>query len=58
MTFKTIIYCLQLIIYSNESWDSQRNKTFIYDLGGMQTLTFNYIPSILVPLLAKWQNLL
>lgn len=54
----TIIYGLQLIIYCHESWDSQRNKTFICNLGGMQTLTFNYIPSILVPLLAKWQNLL
>jgi hypothetical protein len=38
--------------------DSQRNKTFICDLDGMQTLTFKYIPSILIRLLAQCQNLL
>lgn len=42
MTFNNYLF-LELIIYCIGIQDSLRNKTFICELSGMQTLTFNYI---------------
>lgn len=52
MTFNN--YHLVLVInYIAMKVEIPKEIKFIYDLAGMQTLTFNYIPSILVPLLIK-----